>query len=93
MTGHLDEGSKGGGCGQGGAGFLTTFVPWISCSACLVMTDWVLENELFILHGNYLVKALPYPGCIGTLVANLASQPPGFHFNWKLPYKATGSGG
>jgi hypothetical protein len=81
MTGHFDEGSKGGGCGLGGAGFLTTFMPWITCAQCLVAIDWALEENLYVCHGLYLVKQHP-PGCVGTIKENLKNQQPGFHFDW-----------
>ncbi len=54
MTGHLDEGSAAGGCGEAASGFKTKFLPWINCATCLVYLDWMLENDLVTVDGYYV---------------------------------------
>lgn len=55
MTCHLDEGSKGGACGEGYAGFRSDWLPWVSCGTCLVQLDWSIEQTLLELKGLYVV--------------------------------------
>lgn len=54
MTGHIDEGSIGGLCGEAGIGFKTDYLPWICCMKCLVHFDQYVSEGLMELKGLYI---------------------------------------
>lgn len=54
MTGHLDEGSQAGPCGEAAIGFKTKFIPWITCQNCLVRLDEFEEAGLLQVTGYYV---------------------------------------
>lgn len=58
MTGHWDEGSQGGGCGEGYGGFKTNFMPWITCSRCLVVLDGYQDDGWFADEGPLAMRGL-----------------------------------